>query len=123
MDFGPPVDYQTPDAPSTEEAPSDAAAGATTSNTDVEKRNSLNRARNQFARKPTGGLQRQSLISKRDSVGSTHGRSERRGSQTGSLHAGSEAADATIKAGEDGPDVSQEAEKRGVELVDRPMDD
>jgi len=126
IDFGPPVaDYQH-DSPSTEDAPvsNDTASSAAPSSADVEKRNSLSRARNQFQRKPTGGLQRQSLIGKRDSVSSTHGRDSRRGSQTGvTSQTASEAAEATTVAGEDASNAGHEAEKRGVELVDRPMDD
>ncbi|KAI9664930.1 MAG: hypothetical protein M1821_006378 [Bathelium mastoideum] len=90
-------------SPATTVASATAAAEA-----GVEKKNSLGRsgATSRFPRKPAGSLQRQSLTKEglagnRDSVGSLgDGAAAAVGSERGSLD-----------------------EKRGVELVDRPMDD
>lgn len=100
---------------------------------EVEKRNSLNRtsaATRPFSRKATPGmgLQRQSLIAKRDSVSSV--------ATTGSGHAGAPtnmsggdsdvvASPSEIRTSSEGMAAAAAAleVKRGVELVDRPMDD
>lgn len=68
-----------------------------------EKRDSLTRsgpARGQFQRKGTGGLQRQSLVGKRDSIGSSA---------------------EYVQSPVDGT-LGGEEERRGVDLVDKPMD-
>ncbi|KAI4715389.1 hypothetical protein E4T48_08434 [Aureobasidium sp. EXF-10727] len=88
---------------------------------EVEKRNSLNRSMGRVARKGTASsLSRQSLIGKRESVGSVG---------TSSSGAGAAAAAAPAADFVDSPvDVAERAEEealahRGVELVDKPMDD
>ncbi|KAH0301203.1 hypothetical protein KCU71_g11607, partial [Aureobasidium melanogenum] len=87
---------------------------------EVEKRNSLNRSMGRVARKGTASsLSRQSLIGKRESVGSVG---------TSSSGAATAAAAAPTADFVDSPvDVAERAEEalthRGVELVDKPMDD
>lgn len=101
---------------------------------EVEKRNSLNRtgASRPYTRKATPGmgLQRQSLIAKRDSVssvatsGSGHGGYGVRASLTGGE---SEVVSSPVDVRTSSELAAAAAEaleaKRGVELVDRPMDD
>ncbi|GAB7355187.1 hypothetical protein MBLNU459_g5744t1 [Dothideomycetes sp. NU459] len=100
---------------------------------EVEKRNSLNRsgATRPFTRKPTPGmgLQRQSLIAKRDSVSSvaTSG-SGNVGATSANLSGEGDVVASPVDV-RSSAEVAQSAlaaaadEKRGVELVDRPMDD
>lgn len=99
------------------------AAGSVTSTTsEVEKRNSLSRSGvTRPFRKATGGLQRQSLIAKRDSLSKRD--------SVGSVATNSSIPTSVVAqlAGEvvESP-VNVEAEQeeaRGVELVDKPMDD
>jgi hypothetical protein len=84
---------------------------------EVEKRNSLNRSMGRVARKGTASsLSRQSLIAKRESVGSVGT------SSSGAAAApGADFIDSPV-------DVAERAEEealahRGVELTDKPMDD
>lgn len=113
---------QEPDAGSDTEATTSESNSITNNNrqsVEVEKRNSLNRAVGRVARKGTASsLSRQSLIAKRESAGSVGTSS-------------STTAGATVPAAEfvDSPvDIAEHVEEqapshRGVELVDKPMDD
>ncbi|THZ81626.1 hypothetical protein D6C84_06467 [Aureobasidium pullulans] len=96
---------------------SNSAIPASRQSVEVEKRNSLNRSMGRVARKGTASsLSRHSLIGKRESVGSV-----------GTSSSGAAAAPSTDFV--DSPvDVAERAEEealahRGVELVDKPMDD
>lgn len=113
-------------------ADGDSEAGAagtpsSSSTSEMEKRNSMNRAGvNRPFRKATGGLQRQSLIgkrdslSKRDSIGSV-GTASSIPASNASLGLGSEIVQSPIGVVEEA--ATDDDDKKGVELVDRPMDD
>ena len=116
-------------ATTTNSAPSSASttklpSSAGTDVTSPEKRDSLKRTslRGGYNRRTTGPLQRQSLIGKRDSIGSTgsSGPSAATNIVTGGDYVNSP-VDAVAEGAFDGRSMA--SAKRGVELVDRPMDD
>lgn len=110
------------------EAGSDADTGAAETissvpnnrqSVEVEKRNSLNRTVGRVARKGTASsLSRQSLIGKRESVGSV-------GTSSSGTAAGAPASDSVDSPVGVAEHIEEEAapSHRGVELVDKPMDD